>query len=84
MAEIKTNEHIVTSREGNKVHIASVHDRTKEFKCDVCDYCGSQKAHLDRHISSIHEGKKEFKCNICDYCSSQKINLKRHLASVQL
>ena len=30
-------------------HIAAVHERKKQFKCDICDYSSSKKNHMNRH-----------------------------------
>ena len=40
-----------------KIHVSSVHERKKTFKCDICDYSFSQKSHLKIHVASVHEGK---------------------------
>ena len=40
-------------------HAASVHDRRKPFKSDICDYICSQKGTMN-----THEEKKLFKCDI--------------------
>ena len=40
------------------IHVASVHEGKKPFKCDVCGYRLSQKGSLKRHVASVHEGKK--------------------------
>ena len=42
------------------MHIASVHEGKKPFKCSICDYTFAQKKTLTNHISSVHEGKKAF------------------------
>ena len=45
-----------------RIHIASIHEGQKQFKCEFCIYTCSQKVHLKKHIASIHEGEKPFKC----------------------
>ena len=66
-----------------KRHIESVHEKTKPFKCDICDYRASRKSHLKKHIELVHyEETKPFKCDICDYSCSYKTNLKKHIESV--
>ena len=39
------------------MHITSVHEGKKPFKCSICDYKCSQKGQLTKHISSNHEIK---------------------------
>ena len=42
----------------------SIHEKTKPFKCVICDYSCSLKANLKRHIESVHEERRSFKCDI--------------------
>ena len=67
--------------EKNEKH-GSIHEKTKPFKCVICDYSCSLKANLKRHIESVHEERRPFKCDICDCRYSQKVYLKRHVQSV--
>ena len=46
-----------------KVHVSSVHEEKKPFKCEICHHTCSQKGHLKKHVDSVHEGKKPFKCD---------------------
>ena len=39
-------------------HIESVHERTKLFKCQLCDFGYATKKSLNKHFSFAHEGKK--------------------------
>ena len=41
--------------------MALVHEGTKPFKCDKCDYSCSLKGNLKQHVASVHEGIKAFK-----------------------
>ena len=38
--------------------MTSVHEGTKAFKCDICDYMYSIKNNLNKHVTNLHEGKK--------------------------
>ena len=47
--------------------MASIHEKKKSFKCEICDYSCSPKGHMKEHVAAIHERKKQFKCDTCDY-----------------
>ena len=68
-----------------KKHIASVHDGTRSFKCEICGYCFSEKSHLIRHLSDIH-GKVEkrmiFECEFCGSKHYDMKKLKNHVATI--
>ena len=41
-----------------KSHVASVHEKKKPFKCDICGYSCSQKSSMNIHVESVHKEKK--------------------------
>ena len=51
----------------NRLHVVSVHEGKKPFRCNICDYSCSQKSNMKSHVTYVHEGQKPFKCDICDY-----------------
>ena len=55
------------------MHIVSVHEGKKPFKCDMCDANLKQQG----HIASVHENKKPFRCEICSISFGRKPNLKK-------
>ena len=57
-----------------KMHIESVHEGKKPYKCTVRGSNFSIKQNLNRH-SLVLKGKKPFKCNICDATFSRKESL---------
>ena len=65
-------------------HIATIHDKTVVFKCDLCSKEFSQKVTLNVHISTVHEGKKPFHCEFCDNKFSTKFHMTRHISIVHL
>ena len=65
-----------------KIHINSVHEKIKNFKCETCDQSFVTKQILIRHKEIVHEGKKPFKCPQCEYQTSQKGNLNKHISNV--
>ena len=40
------------------IHIATVHEGKKAFKCDICHSRFGKKVCLKRHVTTVHEGKK--------------------------
>ena len=67
-----------------QVHISTVHEGQKPFKCSICDDRFTQIASMRRHIATIHEGQKAFKCHICDRSFTQKGSMETHIASVHI
>ena len=59
-----------------------MHERKKEFKCEVCNYEGCLKSLLDKHIASAHENLKGFRCELCNQQFTNKSNLKAHVEAV--
>ena len=41
------------------MHIKSVHERIKAFKCNICDYEIPKNDILKEHIVSVHEVKNK-------------------------
>ena len=52
--------------------------REKKFKCDQCNYAGTEKNKLKLHIRRVHTTSKDFKCDHCDFATSTKDNLRKH------
>ena len=68
-----------------KLHIKSVHEGKKPFKCILFDKTFSNKGTLNIIIllhSSVHEGIKPFKCDICETKFVTKAYVKRHMALI--
>ena len=65
-----------------KIHIDSVHEGKKPFKCNICKAIFAGKRDWNKHVASVHEEKRPFKCTICDANFAKKGNFKRHVTSV--
>ena len=50
--------HDDASKNDLKLHIASVHEGNKPFKCELCDHSFSRKDVLNRHVESVQKGIK--------------------------
>lgn len=64
-----------------KIHIAAVHAKRKDFKCQ---YCG--KAFTVENVKNKHEtkhlGLSSVKCDLCGFTFACKRGLKKHIAGV--
>ena len=63
------------------VHVTTVHEKSKFFKCDFCDKSYGQKSHLNVHIKTIHQ-KRIFKCDLCLQEFGYGNSLKLHIDKV--
>ena len=55
-----------------KIHVASVHEGKKQFKCDICDYSCSRKGDMKTHVASVHEGKNRFSRGVSNIVSFKR------------
>lgn len=62
----------------------SFHLRSKNYKCEHCNYATSTKGILKTHIQRIHLKQKDHNCNFCNYQSYAKETLKNHINRVHL
>ena len=46
-----------------KIHINSVHNGQREYRCGQCGKEFSQGGHLKGHINEVHKGQKDHKCD---------------------
>lgn len=70
---------ITFAKRGNKMrHIATVHDRLKQFQCDYCGMKFGLKADLTRHRVRIHESRA-FSCTKCSKSFAEESQLVMHV-----
>ena len=65
-----------------KVHIATVHEKVKAFKCDLCDKKFGHTSSLSAHKRFVHQKERNFDCNDCSKQFSRKHDLYVHVKAV--
>ena len=50
------NKRFSTPYEAKK-HLLAVHEKIREFKCDICSYTSSKKNHMMRHRQRVHKSE---------------------------
>ena len=63
-------------------HIKTVHEKIKDFKCEICEKAFISNSDLKRHINAVHAKTKNFGCTQCGKCFSQSGHLNQHIKSV--
>ena len=63
-------------------HIQTIHEGSKDFKCDSCGKSFYSEGYLKKHIHTMHEGSKDFKCDSCDKSFYTEEYLKKHINRV--
>ena len=61
---------------------SNVHERKKDFLCELCDKSYTQKHHLKRHVEVTHDKIKNFECETCYKIFATKDGLKRHISII--
>ncbi len=63
-----------------------IEEKSKNHKCQQCNYEAATKENLQKHIRT-HTGEKPYKCQHCNYAATQKqhlvFHLQRHMKSNQ-
>ena len=59
-------------------HVATVHDNTRDFKCQLCNRAFGRDFHLRTHMKVKH-GESPFRCSTCSKTFSCESRLTRHL-----
>ena len=56
-----------------------MHEKQKDYQCDICKKSFGHKFQVQRHIDTVHLKKKEHKCEYCDKAFGQKSHLYEHV-----
>ena len=62
---------IFTYQNKLQLHMASVHEKQKPFKCSVCDYKAGIKGNVTKHIQKLHVGEGDVLCDKKDKQSNE-------------
>ena len=62
---------------GLKVHIATIHNKEKKFRCDECDKSFGRLDTLNKH-KRLHTREQDFVCEFCSRPFNQSSNLIKH------
>ena len=65
-----------------KIHVRTVHEGRRDYKCDSCGTLFKHPIGLRRHIVAIHEGRKDHKCDICGKEFAYQQHMYRHKKTV--
>ena len=82
------NINVMCGKEFNKgsnlsIHIRTVHELAKPYKCTVCGKRFGQAENLKTHMKSVHEGTK-YPCTQCEHIATTAGNLGLHVKNAHL
>lgn len=66
-----------TDARTKKVHLSTVHNKTRPYICSHCNHSAASRSALRTHMRQ-HTGEKPFRCDLCDYNTSDHNSLRRH------
>ncbi len=66
-----------TDARTKKVHLNTVHNKTRPYICSHCNHSAASRSALRTHMRQ-HTGEKPFKCDKCNYSTSDHNSLRRH------
>ncbi len=73
--DFKTGSHLAR-------HVRSVHQKLKNFTCDVCGMAFCFRQGLKKHTISVHENVRNYKCERCPQAFKHSGGLLRHIRDV--
>ena len=72
---------MISNKANVERHKKMVHEKIKNYKCEICDKFFYAKSCLKRHQSEVH-GSQKVRCNQCPLMFSNKGNMERHVKMV--
>ena len=70
------------TKESLKIHINSIHEKTKTFTCKLCSKLFYKAATLAIHKRQVHENRRNHECEFCRKSFVTKEQLKSHIQSI--
>ena len=74
-----TCEKLFTQAGNLRIHIKTIHQGHKDFKCDSCGNSFRRVDQMRLHIKTIHKANRDFKCDSCGKSFSQAAHLRGHI-----
>ena len=65
-----------------RLHIKTLHEGHKHFKCDSCRKSFTLLPNLRGHIKTIHECHKDYKCGSCEKLITGATSLRIHIKTI--
>ncbi|VDI20981.1 KRAB domain-containing zinc finger protein [Mytilus galloprovincialis] len=72
-----------TRASGKLIHMKTVHERLRPFKCDICTKTFSNRSNLQKHLM-VHNNERPHKCQQCKKAFRTRSNLKYHMDVVHV
>ena len=74
-----------TGAQNLQIHMNTVHEYHKDYKCESCGKLFSYAHSLKNHIHTVHEGHKDYKCESCgkSFSEAGHTELKYSIAGVE-
>ena len=60
-------------------HHASVHEKLRQFSCNLCDKSVSTKGALKLHVENVHMGMRRYSCEVCGQTFKGKTHQLDHM-----
>ena len=71
-----------------KIHTREIHEKIKDFQCEICELAFSRKSLYSKHMESHDETQKytnqSYRCNLCEKVFSSEFKLKKHTSAHKL
>ncbi|XP_040565843.1 uncharacterized protein [Lepeophtheirus salmonis] len=72
----------IFTKEYLSVHMATVHEKRREYTCPQCGKDFGQKTSLNNHVRTVHQKIRDYMCVICRKGVGQRTTLANHIKNV--
>ena len=82
----RTYVYCIQYKNGQKysIHVQRIHEKIKNYFCDICDYKCFEKHSLNAHLTTHNPEAKTFLCDQCSSAFARMGHLSRHKKEVHL